>query len=317
MFCFLRYISIQIREHHVPGKGGLPCNHRQKKKAINSDSSPHSIKEKKTFFATSTRMVKTSLPLKKDYGRLPLVHPPPTISKGRVITSAEKEAVDAFYESDEVSGHCPGQKDYKSVRDKETGVRERKQNRLVLGNLRELYVKFLEDDAHPKIGFSKFCTLRPPHCVLAGSAGTHCLTSPSAGKGLVKRVAMAVDDDISTAERPDVGFRQHLGSFVACPYDSKLWIEVLEVYEENFNNFFVDFLHPNGINPSYQFPGKKTSAILRPKMSLDFCLPQICMAALIFSTNLIELELVLGLGARLVLRLGVGLVLGLGGQSWY
>ena len=48
------------------------------------------------------------------------------------------------------------------------------------------------------------------------------------GKDCVKRVAMAVDDEISTAERPDVGFRQHLGSFVACRYDSKLWIEVLE-----------------------------------------------------------------------------------------
>ena len=97
---------------------------------------------------------------------------------------------------------------------------------------------------------------------------------------------MAVDDEISTAERPDVDFRQHLASFVACCYDSKAGIRVLVAYEENFNNFFVNFLHPNGINPSYQFPEKKTSAILRPKMSLDFCLPQICVAALVFSTNL-------------------------------
>ena len=34
---------------------------------------------------------------------------------------------------------------------------------------------------------------------------------------------MAVDDNISTAERPDVDFRQHLASFVACRYDRKLW----------------------------------------------------------------------------------------------
>ena len=152
-------------------------------------------------------------------------------------------------------------------------MRERKQNRLVLGNLRELYVKFLEDDAHPNIGFSTFCTLCPPHCVLAGRAGTHCLASPSAGKRLVKRVAMAVDDDISTAERPDVGFRQHLGSFVACPYDSKLWIEVLEAYEENFNDFFVDFLHPNGINPSYQLPGKKDECNIKTEDVLGLLPP--------------------------------------------
>ena len=270
MFCFLRYISIQIREHHVPGKGGLPCHHRQKKKATNSDSSPHSIKETKTFFASSTRMVKTSRPLKKDYGILPVVHPLPTISKGRVITSAEKEAVYAFYESDEVSGHCPGQKDYKSVRDKETGVRERKQKTPCFW---KSPWAIREDDAHPNIGFSTFCTLCPPDCVLAGRAGTHCLPSPSAGKGLVKRLAMAVDDDISTAERPDVGFHQHLGSFVACPYDSKLWIEVLEVYEENFNDFFVDFLHPNGINPSYRFPGKKDECHIKTEDVLGLLPP--------------------------------------------
>ncbi len=78
-----------------------------------------------------------------------------------------------------VARQCQGQKDYKSVNE-ETGVRERKQKHLVLGNLRELYVKFLEDEAHPKIGFSTFCTLRPPHCVLAGSAGTHsvCMLRP-------------------------------------------------------------------------------------------------------------------------------------------
>ena len=97
-------------------------------------------------------------------------------------------------------------------------------------------------------------------------------------------VAITVDDEISTAERADVDFCQHLGSFVACRYDCKLWIEMLEAYEENFNDLFVNFLHPNGITPSYQFPEKKTIAI-RPKMSLDFCLPQICVAALVFNTN--------------------------------
>ena len=45
-------------------------------------------------------------------------------------------------------------------------MRERKQKSSVLGKLRELYVKFLEVEAHPKIGFSMFCTLHPPHCVL-------------------------------------------------------------------------------------------------------------------------------------------------------
>ena len=44
---------------------------------------------------------------------------------------------------------------------------------------------------------------------------------------------------------------------MACRYDSKLWIGMLEAYEETFNDFFVNFFHPNGINSSYQFLEKK------------------------------------------------------------
>lgn len=39
-------------------------------------------------------------------------------------------------------------------------------------NLRELYVTFKEKYPEAKIGFSIFCTLRPKHCVFAGSRGT-------------------------------------------------------------------------------------------------------------------------------------------------
>ena len=80
---------------------------------------------------------------------------------------------------------------------------------------------------------------------------------------------MAVDDEISTAERPDVDFRQHLGSFVvASRYGNKLWIVVLEAYEENFN-----FLHPNGINPSYQFPEKKDECHIKAEDVLGLLPP--------------------------------------------
>lgn len=51
------------------------------------------------------------------------------------------------------------------------------QKRLVLSNLKELFVAFKEDckekDIDIKISFSKFCELRPPYCVLAGASGTH------------------------------------------------------------------------------------------------------------------------------------------------
>ena len=47
--------------------------------------------------------------------------------------------------------------------------------RLNLCNLRELFVAFKERNPDVKIGFSKFCTLRPKWCVTAGSSGPQSL----------------------------------------------------------------------------------------------------------------------------------------------
>ena len=61
-----------------------------------------------------------------------------------------------------------GKKDYISI---QKGVH--KQKWLVLCNLHELFVAFKERNPDVKIGFSKFCTLHPKWCVIAGSSGTH------------------------------------------------------------------------------------------------------------------------------------------------
>jgi hypothetical protein len=45
--------------------------------------------------------------------------------------------------------------------------------RLILGNLKGIFNKFKNDFSEVKIGFSKFCLLRPRHVILAGAAGTH------------------------------------------------------------------------------------------------------------------------------------------------
>ena len=39
--------------------------------------------------------------------------------------------------------------------------------------LRELYLKFKEQNPEIKIGFNKFVELRPEYCILAGASGTH------------------------------------------------------------------------------------------------------------------------------------------------
>lgn len=77
-----------------------------------------------------------------------------------------------FYESDEVSRLMPGKKDYVSMKDSDN-KRIHVQKRLILGNLREIYVLFKMTYENLKIGFSKFAELRPKNCVLAGGSGTH------------------------------------------------------------------------------------------------------------------------------------------------
>ena len=97
-------------------------------------------------------------------------------TKGKIgpkfLDTSTQVKVVAFYESEENSKQLPGKKDFKSVI-QEDGRRLHVQKKLVLMNLSELYASFKEKYPHEKIGFSKFASLRPQHCVLAGSSGTH------------------------------------------------------------------------------------------------------------------------------------------------
>ena len=62
----------------------------------------------------------------------------------------------------------PGKKDFVSIK-----KNVHKQKRLLLCNLHELYVLFKEQNPELKVGFSKFCSLRPKWCVTVGTSGTH------------------------------------------------------------------------------------------------------------------------------------------------
>ena len=65
-----------------------------------------------------------------------------------------------------------------------------------LCNLQELYTTFKEKHPNVNIGFSKFCTLRPKWCVLAGSKMTHsvCVCSPHQN---VVLLVNAMDGDLT------------------------------------------------------------------------------------------------------------------------
>lgn len=81
------------------------------------------------------------------------------------------ESIIAFYQSDTQSRVLPGQKDTVSV--KIDGQKVQMQKRLILNNLKELFQEFKSANPGVKCSFSKFASLRPKHCVLAGASGTH------------------------------------------------------------------------------------------------------------------------------------------------
>ena len=85
------------------------------------------------------------------------------------------------------------------------GVRQQQQKRLVLANLKEIYETFKEEEGNPKIGFSSFCSLRPKHCVLAGSSGTHSVCvctyhqNPTLQLNAIGQVGIRLEDVMAKA----------------------------------------------------------------------------------------------------------------------
>lgn len=96
----------------------------------------------------------------------------PEKKRGKVLSVETTNLVKSFYEKDDISRIMPGFKECISVK-QDNGKREQVQKRLLLGNLNEIYSLFHKEYEHVKIGLTKFVQLRPVHCVLAGSSGTH------------------------------------------------------------------------------------------------------------------------------------------------
>ncbi|MES9880157.1 MAG: hypothetical protein ABW185_04670 [Sedimenticola sp.] len=131
---------------------------------------PHSWTIAQTVheFNVSEYKVREARKLKKERGVLA----EPESKVGKPLSKDVEERVTAYYENDEHSRLLPGAKDYKSVKGPD-GKREHKQKRLLLLNLNELYESYKAKYPHDKIGLSKFCTLRPQHCITVGCRGTH------------------------------------------------------------------------------------------------------------------------------------------------
>ena len=119
-------------------------------------------------FGATNHMVTRSRKLKAYCGILGL----PEKKKGKKVSEDVRMKVSDFYQQDDVGRMCPGKKDYKSIHAAD-GSKIQQQKRLLLGNLKELYQKWKQDNPDTNLGFSLFAAFRPPWCILVGAQGTH------------------------------------------------------------------------------------------------------------------------------------------------
>lgn len=121
------------------------------------------------YFGVTDYQIRKSRQLKELHGILPT----PEKKRGKALSIEVANLVESFYQDDEISRIMPGKKDFLSVG---KGTQKRhEQKRLLLCNLHEIYILFKEKYPNEKIGFSKFCSLRPKWCISAGSSGTHAV----------------------------------------------------------------------------------------------------------------------------------------------
>ena len=122
------------------------------------------IEKVTNIFPVSKYIAKEARKLVKQKGVLAFPDP----KKGKVLSEETLKVVNLFYHDDEYSREMPGKNDCVSIKRKVY-----RQKRLMLCNIKELYLEFKNINPSLKIGFSKFCELRPQWCILAGGTGTH------------------------------------------------------------------------------------------------------------------------------------------------
>ena len=92
------------------------------------------------------------------------------------LSSSTVQLVKDFYINDSVSRQAPGRKDFVTV--KTNNKKDYIQKRHMLYSLKESYAIFIKDNPSLKIGFSKFCSLRPVHVMLSSDMPRNvCLCS--------------------------------------------------------------------------------------------------------------------------------------------
>lgn len=127
-----------------------------------------SIPQTISFFETTEYLVKKARKLLNEEGALGKVDK----RKGRTLSAEIVQKVRNFYCEDDISRVSANKKDFVSL-PTEHGKREFRTKRLILHNLKDVYLSFKEKNPEEKIGFTKFCELRPKECVTVNSRGIH------------------------------------------------------------------------------------------------------------------------------------------------
>lgn len=172
----------------------------------------------------------------------------PQRNKGHSLLKTTEEKIQQFYRNQDVSRELPGKKEFKSVH--ENGQRVPKQKRLILGNLNEIYQLFKQKYPFEKVSFSKFASLRPPECVLAGSSGTHvvCVCLIHENFKLSFHGAKLDKLKCSDESQPFSSYRDclkmvicprptsdcYLGTCSNCPGSTKLRRTIENIFNDNF-----------------------------------------------------------------------------------
>ncbi|KAK3924629.1 Spike glycoprotein [Frankliniella fusca] len=144
--------------------------------------------------------------VKSEGGIFPTVHQRAKTGVAQVVV----DTILKFYEEDETCVYIYPDKN-KFLNVKINGQKVQKQKRLLLGNLRELYLAFKKQNPEYTISFAKFAELRPKYCLLAGAPGTHtqCVCEPHKNIELMFNAAMlrkSTQDD----ELPLKGYQELL-----------------------------------------------------------------------------------------------------------
>ena len=157
-------------------------DYRHKVQLLTLTPESWSIKYASNYFQVSEYLIRRARELKRQQG----INALPDQNTGKILPEDTLAHVRSFFEDDEYSRLLPGKKDVVSI-----GRNVHKQKRLLLCNLKELYASFKEKYPNARLGFSKFCSLRPKWCITAGASGVHSVCVCSIHKNAILLVDAA------------------------------------------------------------------------------------------------------------------------------